>query len=184
MDYSNIINTVFEYFAWLGDAIYEVRMKKKDKIFTIIDLNRVFEGKRITQSGRNAHLWLRKELSRIEEQAEYAKKTYGKVWNTPVGNDIIKHYRNLHIDSYKKDLVMKWYGKKINEWESRYKVATSMGSEDDVLYCLYKLEAYATALAKDEAIYGRMVNPWLDRIHEMYPWERENVNTDLLAIKW
>lgn len=182
--YKDYINTAVGYFDHLGDSINEIRMKKQVKLFDATDLNKVFKGKLITESGYNAHKWVLAQLEEIEELAYEALFRYDKIWNNPIGNEIIVRYKEISEKMYKEHLGIKWYTYKQDKWLKLAEEAESRGTGDDEIYCRWRANVYGTAYSFKVPWYRILRDKGFNRWRPDFEFEIDNVNPELKKIKW
>ena len=65
MNYKLVVNTAVRYFEILGDFIPKYRRESIDKVVPLEAMNKHFDRYTLTQSGLNAHIWVKDVLKDI-----------------------------------------------------------------------------------------------------------------------
>ena len=141
MNYKLVVNTAVRYFEILGDFIAKYRRESIDKVVPLEAVNKHFDRYTLTQSGLNAHIWVKDVLKDILD-------LYDKGGN-PRGYEIQRLFKKISLDGYYEHLRQKSITAANKRWQEHLRVAMESDNEDDIIFINRKLMGLARLIEWD-----------------------------------
>ena len=139
-----MVNTAVRYFGILDDFIPKYRRESIDKVVPLEAVNKHFDRYTLTQSGLNAHIWVKDVLKDI-------LALYDRGGN-PKGYEIQKLFKKICLDGYYEYQRQKSITVANKRWEEHLRVAMESDNEDDIIFINRKLMSLARLIESDEKL--------------------------------